>query len=156
MNSDLIRYIEEARKSGMGDAQIREELLKTGWQEADVNEAMGGVLATPSPSRPRASTSKPLLTIMIALLAAIAIYAGAAYYMTNFQDLPLWPFEAPLEPIPSFTPRPSPSAAVLPSPTTLPTSTVCTLEAKLCPDGSAVGRTGPNCEFAPCPGEEAY
>lgn len=29
----------------------------------------------------------------------------------------------------------------------------CTQEAKLCPDGSAVGRTGPNCEFAPCPGE---
>lgn len=28
----------------------------------------------------------------------------------------------------------------------------CTLEAKLCPDGSAVGRTGPNCEFAECPG----
>lgn len=28
----------------------------------------------------------------------------------------------------------------------------CTQEAKLCPDGTAVGRTGPNCEFAPCPG----
>lgn len=28
---------------------------------------------------------------------------------------------------------------------------VCTFEAKLCPDGSSVGRTGPNCEFAPCP-----
>ncbi len=27
----------------------------------------------------------------------------------------------------------------------------CTLEAKICPDGSAVGRTGPNCEFTPCP-----
>lgn len=27
----------------------------------------------------------------------------------------------------------------------------CTMEAKLCPDGTAVGRTGPNCEFAPCP-----
>lgn len=27
----------------------------------------------------------------------------------------------------------------------------CTEEAKLCPDGSAVGRIGPNCEFAPCP-----
>src|SRR3989344_8677977 len=26
----------------------------------------------------------------------------------------------------------------------------CTMEAKLCPDGSAVGRTGPNCEFAEC------
>lgn len=30
---------------------------------------------------------------------------------------------------------------------------VCTMEAKLCPDGSAVGRSGPKCEFAPCPGE---
>ena len=27
----------------------------------------------------------------------------------------------------------------------------CTAEAKICPDGSAVGRVGPNCEFAPCP-----
>lgn len=27
----------------------------------------------------------------------------------------------------------------------------CTMEAKLCPDGTAVGRTGPNCEFAECP-----
>lgn len=27
----------------------------------------------------------------------------------------------------------------------------CTLEAKLCPDGSSVGRVGPNCEFSPCP-----
>ncbi len=27
----------------------------------------------------------------------------------------------------------------------------CTKEAKICPDGSAVGRTGPNCEFTPCP-----
>jgi hypothetical protein len=31
--------------------------------------------------------------------------------------------------------------------------TVCTQEAKQCPDGSYVGRTGPNCEFAPCPGK---
>lgn len=28
---------------------------------------------------------------------------------------------------------------------------VCTMDAKVCPDGSSVGRTGPNCEFAPCP-----
>jgi len=27
----------------------------------------------------------------------------------------------------------------------------CTQEAKLCPDGSAVGRVGPHCEFAECP-----
>ena len=27
----------------------------------------------------------------------------------------------------------------------------CTEETKLCPDGSAVSRSGPRCEFAPCP-----
>src|SRR3989344_5475658 len=31
----------------------------------------------------------------------------------------------------------------------------CTMDAKQCPDGSYVGRSGPNCEFAACPGETA-
>jgi hypothetical protein len=45
----------------------------------------------------------------------------------------------------------------LSSPTPTPTLTsqpdqkVCTQEVKECPDGSFVGRTGPNCEFTPCP-----
>ncbi len=29
---------------------------------------------------------------------------------------------------------------------------LCTMDAKLCPDGTSVGRIPPNCEFAPCPG----
>lgn len=32
-----------------------------------------------------------------------------------------------------------------------PNAIACTADAKLCPDGSAVGRAGPSCEFAPCP-----
>jgi hypothetical protein len=32
-----------------------------------------------------------------------------------------------------------------------PSQRACTMEAKICPDGSAVGRTGPNCEFSLCP-----
>src|SRR3989304_9728551 len=32
-----------------------------------------------------------------------------------------------------------------------PEPKVCTADAKICPDGSSVGRIGPNCEFAPCP-----
>ncbi len=32
-----------------------------------------------------------------------------------------------------------------------PSPIACSQEAKLCPDGSGVGRTGPNCEFAACP-----
>src|SRR6185503_18234909 len=39
----------------------------------------------------------------------------------------------------------------LPPPTPTPIQQACTEEARICPDGSAVGRTGPNCEFAPCP-----
>ncbi len=34
-----------------------------------------------------------------------------------------------------------------------PKETACTTEAKICADGSAVGRTGPDCSFAPCPYE---
>lgn len=30
--------------------------------------------------------------------------------------------------------------------------TACTMEAKQCPDGTYVGRQGPRCEFAACPG----
>jgi hypothetical protein len=31
----------------------------------------------------------------------------------------------------------------------------CTLDAKLCPDGSYVGREGPNCEFRACPNSDS-
>lgn len=34
------------------------------------------------------------------------------------------------------------------------TEIACTQDAKICPDGSAVGRVPPNCEFAPCPGQD--
>lgn len=32
----------------------------------------------------------------------------------------------------------------------VPPVTACTEEAKICPDGSTVGRVGPACEFTPC------
>jgi hypothetical protein len=36
--------------------------------------------------------------------------------------------------------------------TTSQSPVVCTMEAKLCPDGTSVGRIPPDCEFAKCPG----
>lgn len=50
----------------------------------------------------------------------------------------------------SARPQPMPPE---PMPPVDPPDRMCTMDAKICPDGSAVGRTGPNCEFAPCPGE---
>ncbi len=38
-----------------------------------------------------------------------------------------------------------------PSPTSPKKMGACTMEAKLCPDGSGVGRVPPTCEFAACP-----
>lgn len=43
-----------------------------------------------------------------------------------------------------------PAALITPTITQIAQKT-CSLEAKVCPDGSSVGRSGPNCEFAPCP-----
>ena len=37
----------------------------------------------------------------------------------------------------------------------VPQPVACTQEAKACPDGSYVGRSGPNCEFAVCPTNKA-
>lgn len=44
------------------------------------------------------------------------------------------------------------SAYWLARPTLVNDQIVCTQEARLCPDGSSVERTGPNCTFAACPG----
>lgn len=42
-------------------------------------------------------------------------------------------------------------AFLLQSKKSQPTQVACTMEAKICPDGSSVGRVGPACNFAPCP-----
>ena len=53
-----------------------------------------------------------------------------------------------------FVPRlASPEFPEQPLPLPWSPPVACTMDAKICPDGTAVGRTGPNCEFAPCPGE---
>lgn len=51
-----------------------------------------------------------------------------------------------LTPLPTIVP-PSTNIDTISS----PSAKACTMEAKICPDGSGVGRSGPNCEFAPCP-----
>lgn len=61
----------------------------------------------------------------------------ADYVITK--PVPLPPVDISLD---VATSRPNPNDMV-----------ACTMEAKQCPDGSFVGRSGPNCEFAPCPSQ---
>ena len=64
-------------------------------------------------------------------------------------------------PLPEDFPVPSPEEGEgVPIPAPLPPEVTeevppvaCTMDAKMCPDGSYVGRVGPNCEFAACPEE---
>src|ERR1035437_9718286 len=62
----------------------------------------------------------------ILIVVAIIVVAGASYFI--------------------FKPQPSVQVKQV----------ACSMEAKLCPDGSSVGRSGPNCEFAACPSEITY
>lgn len=50
----------------------------------------------------------------------------------------------------------TPTISISPSPTSTTSGSsenpvFCTMEAKLCPNGSYVGRVGPKCEFSKCP-----
>lgn len=74
--------------------------------------------------------------VIPSLVALVIILTGAVAYLAGSQHLSLASF---------FKPGASTS------PTSSPPPGVCTMDAKLCDDGSAVGRSGPNCEFAPCP-----
>ena len=121
MNQQLIDYISQARKSGMSDDKIREGLLQSGWVESDINEAMSGAPSANLPlPKPKAMMSKSLALIFLIIAIAIAGYFGGAYYMAKFQSFPLWPFETPIEPLPSFTPRLKPSNLEVELPSEVP------------------------------------
>lgn len=69
------------------------------------------------------STQKGFAPVLIVIILAIAAFGGYFVYQKSH-----------------ITPT-------LPTPTQI----ACTQDAKLCPDGSYVSRTGPKCDFAPCP-----
>ena len=67
---------------------------------------------------------------------------------TDSYNLPGSPYYGNVTP-PAQRYQPAPSQPQVPAE---PDMVACTMEAMQCPDGSYVGRTGPNCAFAPCPG----
>lgn len=76
--------------------------------------------------------SKALALMMFVLLPIITFLFGMRYQtLLTEQNKTLYP----------------PRSTI--SPTSEPIG--CTMDAKICPDGSAVGRVGPNCEFEKCP-----
>lgn len=88
----------------------------------------------------------PILGIIIAV-----IVLGGGYYVYQLAGgdvrVNLPPLERGDSDEGGFTTSPKPSTPTEP--------VACTMEAKICPDGSAVGRTGPKCEFAACPASQS-
>lgn len=76
----------------------------------------------------------PILAIGIIVLIAFAFGGSVWWQSEKMQDFQV------------------PSVSVLVPPEENK-GVVCTQEAKQCPNGSYVSRTGPNCEFAACPGK---
>ncbi len=82
---------------------------------------------------------KKIILIILGIL--VVVFAGSKIYMAKT-----------IAPDPSIVIE-QPNTTVIP-PKTEPIKnepSVCTMDAKQCPDGSYVGRTGPKCEFAMCP-----
>lgn len=72
---------------------------------------------------------------LLAIIASLTLIGSALIIKTGLiQSLPL-----------------ANNLPFIPKPTPAPEQTLCTQDAKLCSDGSYVGRSGPKCEFTPCP-----
>lgn len=93
------------------------------------------IVETPQPTVSKQSSQKLLLVVS----GAVLLFAVAAGLFLMNQKPPM------------DDPTPTPIATATPQPTEEPTA--CTMDAKICPDGSSVGRVAPSCEFEACPGE---
>jgi hypothetical protein len=89
---------------------------------------------TPSPVAPKKSFKFPLLILSTFILILAGI--GGGYYLGLDHG---------------FEKAQNRAQSISPTPSAIEESVACTMEAKLCPDGSSVGRSGPKCEFAECP-----
>lgn len=67
------------------------------------------------------------------LIVVVLLVVGAGMYLVFFRS--------------TAQPQPTPNT---------PEVAACTKELKVCPDGTGVGRTGSNCEFAACPNVSFY
>lgn len=108
------------------------------------------------PIIPQEPKSNNLAIITMAIFIIASLSTTAFFYYQN-QELKKMLMNYQIKTIPTPTIFITPTPVALESPTAtssaIPKASMkaCTMEAKLCPDGSYVGRTGPNCEFSPCP-----
>lgn len=100
------------------------------------------------------SQIKNSLVVIMSILVMISVAAAGFFaYQTQKLAQEISRMQVASAPTPTIEAAATATAVASSTPTATPASTsnACTMEAKLCPDGTYVGRSGPNCEFAPCP-----
>lgn len=100
----------------------------------------------PPPPPPKKKVMVPGISLPLVAVVVLLIIGAVVLYFNRERVMGLL----------GRAPSPTPAAETQPIPTSTPDTPEfaqqreCTLEAKICPDGTTVGRSGPNCEFAPC------
>ncbi|PIR70383.1 MAG: hypothetical protein COU46_01825 [Candidatus Niyogibacteria bacterium CG10_big_fil_rev_8_21_14_0_10_42_19] len=93
-NQEVLNYIKESKASGASDDVIRTELIKAGWFEAEVNEALDA-FSTQNPNiKPywQSGESKRFKFMIVMIIGAFLILgggAGAAYYFFVAKEEPM-------------------------------------------------------------------
>lgn len=78
--------------------------------------------------------------VHFAFIFVLFLFAAAIFWAYSTLHSERFTYEnIPISPVPTVAP--------------IENGVACTMDALLCPDGSYVGRSGPNCEFTACPGE---
>ena len=80
---ELTNYVANARGQGIADAIIRNELLKVGWKESDVSEALQGQISGTVPTSIKIRSKSHGVVIMILIIILIAAVGIGGYYILN-------------------------------------------------------------------------
>lgn len=83
-NKELIDYIEECRKLGHSDSRIRSALLKEGWSEADVLEAM---FKYTKPVKKSSKSGLFIVGLVISLLLIAATIGGILFMLNDMEKI---------------------------------------------------------------------
>lgn len=107
--NNLSNYIKQSRDNGVSDEQIRNALLGSGWQEADINQALLDKIPMPHnaqfPHIVESSLPRASKRIFIFLLVALVFFSGGYGISAKFFNL--WPFGST-----DTIPNPSLSASI--------------------------------------------
>lgn len=72
MNQELQNHIKQARETGLNNEQIKQELLRAGWKERDINQSF-----TPTPPKKKFGLSVRTITLIV--VASVIVFGTAGY-----------------------------------------------------------------------------